>query len=389
MTDDVDKIKNIFTRFKGLTTLGLASIISNVIAGLFWLYLARLLGTVHYGEVSYFIAISGIGTIISFFGAGNTLTVYTAKDVKIQATIYFISLVASAIIGIILYFIFNNISVSLYVIGNVIFGLVTSELLGRKLYKKYSIYLITEKVLATVLAIFLYHIIGPNGVILGIALSFFSYSITIYQGFQGSKIDFSLIKSRLGFIINSYILDIARTFSTTADKLIIAPMLGFALLGNYQLGAQFLSVLGIIPGIAYNYMLPHDASGNPNKKLKKITMIIAVILALLGVTLSPIILPILFPKFVEAVEVIQIVSLSIIPATINLTYISKFLGKEKSKIVLFGSIIYILVQISTIIILGKIWSVNGVAMSLVIAATSETIYLISVNHITQKKLAKF
>jgi O-antigen/teichoic acid export membrane protein len=388
MTNSVDKIKNIFTKFKGLTTFGLATIISNIIFGLFWLYLARLLGTVHYGEISYFIAISGIGIIISFFGAGNTLLVYTAKDVKIQAPTYFISLVASTIIAIILFFIFNNISVSLYVIGNVIFGLVTAELLGRKAYKKYSIYLITEKILAAGLAIFLYHIIGPNGIILGIALSFFPYSITIYRGFQGSRIDFSLIKSRLGFIINSYIMDITRTFSTTADKLIIAPMLGFALLGNYQLGAQFISLLGIIPGIAFNYMLPHDASGNPNKKLKKITMIIASILALLGVTLSPSILPILFPKFVEAVEMFQIVSLSIIPATINLTYISKFLGNEKSRIVLIGSIIYIAVQISTIIILGKIWSLNGVAMSLVIAPASETIYLISVDHITQKKLTK-
>src|SRR3989304_6244168 len=98
-------------------------------------------------------------------------------------------------------------------------------------------------------------------------------------------------------MMNSYVLDLSRTFSGQTDKLIVAPMLGFALLGNYQLGIQFFSLLILLPSIVFQYILPHDASGNPNRKLKKITILVSIFLAILGISLSPIVLPVLFPKF--------------------------------------------------------------------------------------------
>ncbi len=384
MKSYLSKIKDIIDRFKGLTTIGLANIIANVISGLFWLYMARLLGTTNYGEVSYFIAIAGIGTMFSFVGAGNTLTVYTAKDVKIQASVYSISIISSIITSSILFILFFNLGLSLFVIGNVLFGLITAELLGRKLYKTYSIYLILQKILMASLAIALNHFIGNNGVILGIAISFFPAIIRIYQGFRESRIDFSIIRSKLGFIINSYILDISRTFSGTVDKVIIGPLFGFMLLGNYQLGIQFMSILGILPNIVYSYVLSHDASGNPNKKLKKLTILCSCVLSILGITLSPIVLPVFFPKFTEAIGVIQIMSLAIIPGTVNGMYISKFLGLEKSRIVLIGSGIYLSILVISIIGLGKILGINGIASAYDLATVSESIYLISLERIIQK-----
>ncbi len=384
MTEDWNRIKVIFTRFKDLTTIGFATIIANAISGLFWLYIARLIGTANYGEISYLIAIASVTTTLSFLGSGNTLIVYTAKQVKIQPAVYFTALSAASIASAILFFIFYNVGISLFVLGNVIFGLVTSELLGQKLYKKYSILLITQKIIMVGLSIGLYRLLGSEGVILGIALSFFPSSFMIYKTFKGSKIDLSTIRTRFGFIINSYILDIARVFSSSTDKLIVGPLLGFALLGNYQLGVQFLSLLGILPSLVYLYILPHDASGNPNKKLKQITILSSIVLAILGVTLAPKVVPVLFPKFTEAVGIIQIMSLSIIPTTINITFISKFLGIEKIKIVLIGSGIFLAVQIISIFVLGKVFGINGVASSFVLATASETAYLLSVNRIVSK-----
>src|SRR5438445_6424605 len=308
MTSSLDRIKVIITKFKGLTTIGFANIVSSVIPGLFWLYIARILGTTHYGEISYLIAVSSIATVISFLGSGNILLVYTAKGVRIQPAIYSIAISSSVIASVILFFIFEDIGVSLFVIGNVIFGLATYELIGQKLYKQYSVYMIGQKILGTVLAIVLNHIIGPNGVILGLSISFFLPTYRIYEGFRDHKIDFSLLKTRSGFIINSYIMDISRAFSTTLDKLIVAPLLGFALLGNYQLGVQFLSLLGILPGIMFQYILPHDATGSTNRKLKNASILFSILLAFLGITLAPVFLPLLFPKFTEATQVIQILS---------------------------------------------------------------------------------
>ena len=377
-------MKEVFTKFKDLGTVGLGNITATLISGIFWFYFASLLGTEQYGEVSYYIAIAGIASTISFLGLGNTIIVYTAKGEKIQPPIFVIGIISSIISMIAVFLIFSQIGVSMYVLGYVIFTLATSEILGKKQYGSYSRYLVTQKILMVIFAFFFYYYIGLEGVILGISLSFFPYIKRIYASFKNNKIDFSLIKPRLGFIINSYALDLSRTFSGYADKLIVAPLFGFAILGNYQLGIQVLSIIAILPGIVYQYILPRDSSGDSNKKLKKITIMVSIILAILGIILAPIILPVLFPEFIEAVQVVQIISISVIPSTINLMYISKFLGNELSRIVLIGSGIFLSVQIVSILILGELLGVNGVAIALVLGASSEAIFLVSVNKLIYK-----
>ena len=343
-----------------------------------------MLGAEQYGEVSYYIAIAGIASTISFLGLGNVVIVYTAKGEKIQPPTFVIGVISSVIAVIAVFLIFSQIGISLYVLGYVIFSLATAEILGKKQYRNYSTYLVTQKILMVGFALFFYYYMGLEGVILGIGLSFFPYLTRIYKSLRKDKLDFSLIRPRIGFIMNSYVLDLTRTFSGYTDKLIVAPLFGFAILGNYQLGIQVLAILTILPGIVYQYILPRDSSGDSNKKLKKLTITVSIILAGLGFILAPIILPILFPKFTEAIEVIQIVSISVIPSTINLMYISKFLGNELSKIVLIGSGVFLLVQIISIFILGELIGVNGVAMALVLGASAEAIFLVTVNKVIYK-----
>jgi O-antigen/teichoic acid export membrane protein len=297
---------------------------------------------------------------------------------------FVVGIISSVISLIAVFLIFSQIGVSVYILGYVIFNLATAEMLGRKQYRNYSFYLVTQKILMVGFSLLFYYLIGLEGVILGIGLSFFPYTVRIYKSLKNNKIDFSLVRPRLGFIINSYALDLSRTFGGYADKLIIAPLLGFAILGNYQLGIQVLSILGILPGIVYQYILPLDSSGESNKKLKKLTVIVAIIIAGLGYILAPIILPILFPKFIESIEVVQIVSISVIPSTINLIYVSKFLGNELSKIVLIGSGVFLVVQIISIFILGGLLGVNGVALALVLGSSSEAIFLVSINKFVYK-----
>ena len=367
------------SKFKDLGTVGIGNITASLISGIFWLYFASLLDTEQYGEVSYFIAIAGIASTISFFGLGNVIIVYTAKGERIQPPIFIIGIISSIISLIAVFLIFSQIGISVYVLGYVVFSLSTGEILGRKQYRNYSVYLITQKILMVIFALFFYYLVGLEGVILGIGLSFFPYTLRIYKSIKSCKADFSLIRSRIKFIINSYALDLSRTFSGHTDKLIVAPLLGFAILGNYQLGIQVSSLLGILPGIVYQYILPRDSSGESDKNLKKLVIIVAIILAGLGFILAPIILPVLFPKFTEAIEVVQIVSISVIPSTINLIYVSKFLGNELSKIVLIGSGIFLGVQIVSIFILGNLFGVNGIAFSLVLAALAESVFLVTVN----------
>src|SRR5207245_6605804 len=135
----------------------------------------------------------------------------------------------------IIFFIFYNLGVSLFIIVFVIFGLATSELLAKKLYKYYSKYILSQKALLIVLAVFFYLLIGANGIILGFALSNFPYFVRIYKGLVHAKIDSSIIKSRAGFMMNSYALDLSNVLSTSADKLFIFLLFVYILLGNYSL----------------------------------------------------------------------------------------------------------------------------------------------------------
>jgi len=385
LIDSWKKIKDFIIKSKDLASVGSANLIGNGITAVFWLYLASLLGTEGYGEVSYFIAIATIGGVISLFGAGNTLMVYVPKGIKIQPAIFSMSLVASIITSIILFFLFFDAGISIFVIGFVIFNLALHDALGRKLYRNYAKYSLSQRILLIIFSISLYYLFGPSGVILGYALSFLPYVFRIYQTFSESKIDMSTLRPRFGFVMNSYGLDLSRTLSLTFDKLIVFPLFGFDLLGNYQLAIQFLLVLVILPSSIYQYILPQEAGGSSRKKLKLATVLVSFVLAGIGVLLGPTILPILFPQFEEAKELIQITSLAVIPISINLMYTSKFFSVEKSRIVFSAEAIFLVLLISGILFLKSQFGIMGAAMALVIAASCQSIFLISLSKIVDRK----
>jgi len=383
MKKEWDRIKSFTRRFKDLSSIAVANFSATAISGIFWFYMASLIGAEHYGQVSYIIAISGVTGTIAMLGAGNTITVYAAKGEKILAQFSWLTIISSAIASTILFVILFNIGAGLYVFGYVIFTLVTADILGRKLYKEYSKYLITQRILMIVLGTTMYFVWGTNGIILGIALSYFPYFKRLYEEIKNMRIDFSVLRSKRNFIINNYVLDLSRVFIGSTDKIVIAPLFGLTILGNYQLGVQFLSLLTLIPNIVYQYILPHDASGTSHGRLKIATIIVSILLATIAVLIAPLVLPVLFPKFTKAIEVVQIISIAIIPNSVILMYVSKFLGELKIKILLCSSGLYLTVQIIAVILLGQMIGIKGVAIGYVFAASVEAAFLAIVSKWTK------
>ena len=150
------------------------------------------------------IAIAAFAQIISLVGSSNVLTVYTAKKIKIQATLFFISLLVGVVSTIVIIMVFFRFDVGLLVLGYVIFEMINSVLLGRKAYTEYSKYFLTQKTLMVVFGIGFYYLIGFDGILYGFVLSFVPYIALIFREFKETKIDFSLLKSRKGFIANNY-----------------------------------------------------------------------------------------------------------------------------------------------------------------------------------------
>jgi O-antigen/teichoic acid export membrane protein len=372
-----NKIKSLITQTKDLQYVGTANVVTKGIAGLFWFYAATLMTVEDYGQIGYLIAIATLATRISLFGSAQTIIIYTAKKIAIQPPIFLITIILGSVSAIIVYFVLNEFVVSIYVISALVSDLGIASLLGLKLYKSYAQYFIVQKCLSVVLALILFFMMGPNGIILGIGISFLYLIPIIVKGFKNDKLDFSVLKPRLGFMLNSYSMNIEKIFSGQIDKIIVAPLLGFIALGNFNLGFQFLGIILILPGLVYTYTLPRDASGITTRKIKIITIIVSVVIAILGIILAPLILPIFFPQFEEAVEVVQILSLYIIPNSITTAFTSHYLGKEKSKIVIIGQSITVGVYLFGIFTLGETYGVNGVAISFVLSGIAQTIYYLS------------
>ena len=361
---------------KNISTLATSTISGNAISALFWLYLAGLLGQENYGELGYLIAIAGITSNIALIGGEWVMTVYTAKGKNVQPVLYLISLISSGISAIILYGIFQNAGLSVFVIGFVIFNLTISEIQGRKLYKEYAKFYVLQKLFFVLISLSLFQFIGAEGILLGYGLSFLPFFKRMYTSLKTKDYDFKFLKEKSGFVANNYSLDLAGAIKGQIDKLMIAPIFVFALLVNYYLGLQVVSILGILPGVIFTYILPQDASGRSTGKLKLLTILGSVILAILGIFVAPILIPIIFPEYTDSLSLIPILSISLIPSTITSMYTSKFLGDEKSSYVLIGYIISGISLVLGILILGEIFQVSGIAMAYVLASTTQAGFLL-------------
>ena len=379
MEDTWNNIKDSIIRKKGLLSIGFADIVGSAISGLFWLYIASQVNPDVFGELIYFISIAGLAQLVSLIGSSNALTVYTAKNVKIQSTLFLISLLATAISLATITIFYNRIDAGLLAVGFVLFSLVNSVILGNKLFVKYSKLVLSQKILTLILGLGLYFVFDVYGIIYGLALSYIPHLIIFVKEFSRTKIDFTLLKTRRGFIINNYVMNLTAGLGGTVDKLIIAPVLGFALLGNYSLAAQMLTMMMMFSAVVYKYLLPLDASGESNKKIRQIALVISIIIAILGVTILPNVIDWLFPKFIDAKDAIQIMSLGVVPGTISILYGSKFLGMEKSKIVMITKLVSLGIVIGGFLYFGPIYGTVGLAWIIVTALTWESIFLFIMN----------
>jgi len=342
-----------------------------------------------YGEINYFIAIASVTSVISFLGAENALMVFSAKKTRIESPLLIITTIASIISALILFALFSNIAISLFVIGYVIFNHLIYESLGRKAYPSFSKYFIIQRVLLVGFGIGLYFVLGPTGVVLGYALSFFPFIFKIYKKYQISKNEFSLLREKISFMRDSYGLSLLAISGVYVDRLIIAPVFGYAFLGNYHLSFQILMILTTISGIIFSYLLPQEASGKPHKKLWSITILIVLVTSILTIILAPSILPILIPKYGPAIDLIQIMSIAAVFMTITLRYTSKFLADEKSKVVVIGKGVYLTSHIIGIYSLGTMLGIQGVAWSFVIASVLEALYFVIIKREIKKKTNRF
>ena len=361
---------------KDLVSIGSANLLGNGISAIFWFSLASLINPEEYGQIHYFLAIAGMAQLLSLISTTNALQVYVAKNIKIHSTLFFISIIAGIVSSLVVFLFFSRTDTSLLVLGYIIFELSNGFLLGKKLFSNYAKFFLTQKILTVIFGFGLYFTFGVDGIIFGLVLSYVPYIWILVNEFRNTRIDFSLLKPRKGFLINNYGINISSAVGGQMDKLIIAPILGFELLGNYALAMQIIVIFSLLPTTVFKYLLTQDSSGKNTKNLKKNTIFASVGLATFGIVILPMIIPILFPNYIDTVIAIQIISVAIIPSTIGIFYDSKLLSIEKSKFLVIGKGIGLFTMISGFVILGPIYGIIGLAVTLVVSSCLQTLVVI-------------
>ena len=189
--EDQSNIRNKLFGHTGLVIIGSADIISNVISATFWLTVASLLSVKEYGEISYFVAIASLG-ICCVVGSPQALTVYSTRHQKIIPTLLLLTLIFTVIGSLIAFLIVQRFEIITLIFSFIVLEASLTLLLGKKLYSKYSKFLLTQKILQFVIGISLSFSLGLNGILIGIVLANFSLIPIFYKELRNFKIDLSL-----------------------------------------------------------------------------------------------------------------------------------------------------------------------------------------------------
>jgi len=347
-----------------------------IIVAVFWFLLAVLITPEEYGEIHYFMGIAGLAFSVALLTTQDTIIVYTAKNVKLAPTLFLISLIAGGIAAVVVAALFSRVDSSFLLLGFIVNDLAIGYIVGKKLFTKYPKYFLIQKSLTFVLGISFFYIFGVEGILFAIALSYSHFIFIMVTVFRNSSIDFSLLKKHRGFIGNNYFMNISGAVRSHIDKIIIVPLIGFEILGNYALSLQIYAVLMIFSNIIYKYALPHDAGGTSTRKIKIIGLSYAVGVSILGFTILPLVVPLVFEKFIGIGPAIQIISLAAIPTTITLFYTSQILGREKSSVILASRILGSISIIVMLLILAPLYGIIGAASAFMLSALITCVFLV-------------
>jgi O-antigen/teichoic acid export membrane protein len=366
----------VFSNLRALSFIGGADVIGSIISTAFWFFLASQLSPDEYGEIQYFIAIATVATAFVVIAPQTSMTVFSAKKLKFESTFYFISLILTLIASFIIMILFYKLDVIFLLFGYVLNILAIGQLLGKKLFSSYSKYYLSQKILTAVLGVIFLQIFGSDGIIIALSLSYVFFIIVAFKEFKNTKITIPLIKSHSKFIFNNYVIEILTKLNGHFYKFLIVPILGFAILGEFSLAQQLVNVGMIFTLIVFKFTLSHDSDGQENIQLKKITILISILIAILGFIFGPLLVTTFFPEYVEIVDVVKIISFCIIPMSFTKIFTSKLLGSKKNNRIVWSKVISITAFVIIILTFTAEYGIIALAFGYLLSVIIETICLI-------------
>lgn len=347
----------------GLVSISFGDLGGTAVGMAFWFFVASVLEPAKFGELAFFLGLAAVSSTIALLGSGNSLVVLISKKIPIISSFSFFSLIICCGISAVLGIIFSRIDLSLVVISLTIGVIGTSILTGKHDYKKFGIYNILQKITLFTLAIIIYFIFEQELFLFCIGVSYLIFLPVLVSGFKESKINKNIFWGERKFIFTNYVNTLVGVFGKEVDKFIIPAILGIAILGQFSLSIQIYAGLMIIPLIVSRLMLAEESADRDTGKLFKYTMIIQILVGIIAMIVLPLVIPTFFPKYIETIEIIPIVALSIIPATLSVILTTKIIAVKKNKILLLSTGTQMTALILGITILGTFFGSIGLGIA--------------------------
>tara|TARA_B100000029_G_scaffold211141_2_gene208947 strand:+ start:1668 stop:2813 length:1146 start_codon:yes stop_codon:yes gene_type:complete len=347
----------------GLFSIGIGEIGGYAIGMAFWFLIAGILEPAKFGELAFFMGIAAVSSTIALLGAGNSLVVLISKKVPIISSFSFFSLIISIGMALALSIIFLRIDVGLVIISLTIGVIGTSILTGKHQYKKFAIYHLIQKILLLTSALVIYFIFEKDFFLLSVGISYLVFLPVFINGFKESKINKNIFWKEKKFIFTNYVSTLFGIFLRDVDKFIVPAILGMATLGQFSLSVQIYAGMMIIPLIVNRFMMAEESAKRNTGKVFKYALTIQTIVGVSAMILLPDLIPNFFPKYIETVEIIPIVALSIIPGTLFSLLSAKIIARKNNKLLLSSSAIQMITITAGLLIFGSILGPIGLGIA--------------------------
>ena len=369
---------------KTISIYSFSRIIASLSQIIFFLMFASLLSVEEYGQMSYLISLAATVAIITRFGLPLSIVVYQAKEKKELANrLNALLLITSVIGGFSLFFI--NYLVSLLCIMMSVFLMSQSNLVGLGKFRKNLVNAIIRGVLILIMPYLFYLIWGMEGILLGMTLSFGLAGLDLFKYLKFDYNIISEIKSKYKILVSNYGIDLSIELPRFADKILIAPLFGYTIVGYYQLNLQILFAMEIIPIAFHKFLLAQESKGVFNAKIVYTVILVSVLLTIIGYFLLPYIVPIILPNYESVIPSLQLMIMSIVPITIGWIITAKLQARE-SKYVGITFLFRIIPLFVGIIILGKMFDLIGLSLSIIISSLTNLGFLLFLFYIKKQKV---
>ena len=290
------------------------------------------------------------------------------------------SLISSVVVSIIIAILLREFIAPIMLFSLMAYGMSLVELVTLSRYKEHALMSVGARVSQVCLSLAFFFWFGLDGFLLGYALSYLIAGYRFFLGLRHFTLNLGELRGIWRFIAQVYGANASYALLSYLDKIIVGLYFGYFVLGSYQLAFQVYAFLAIFPITIFNYILPHQARGSLKRRVKIMGFAFICVIVILVVLVTPTMFPYLFPKYNHVVSAIQIIVFAIIPLTLVIFLRSNILAKVKrARSMLYAGLISLTIEITSIIILGSLFGINGISSAMVLTMTVEFIFLLVAN----------